>query len=144
QPLLGWFHCHHVLDEAFVAGDPFYQEFLIPYDRRYLSACKLIDNDDATIVFAAMRGSPQGPMPDSANASLHRLPPHLCRACRIGMQNFVYSSQAPVGHTLVDRLRQPLILMSPGGDVIHTNRAASRLLQTTKLICIEGGKLQMP
>ena len=33
-----WLHCHEHFDEAFVAGDPFYQEFLLPHGARYLTA----------------------------------------------------------------------------------------------------------
>ncbi|WP_018411292.1 hypothetical protein [Methyloversatilis thermotolerans] len=29
-----WAHCHEVFDDAFVASDPFYQEFLLPYGGR--------------------------------------------------------------------------------------------------------------
>jgi hypothetical protein len=32
-----WVHCHEHLSDQFVARDPFYQEFLIPYGSRYVS-----------------------------------------------------------------------------------------------------------
>jgi hypothetical protein len=44
RPLFSWVHCHEELDDEYVAHSPFYQEFLLPYDRRYLTACKLVDN----------------------------------------------------------------------------------------------------
>lgn len=139
-----WMHCHEVLDEAFVANDPFFQEFLIPYDRRYLSACKLVETPEATVVFAAMNGAAQGPMPPEALAFMERLLPHLRRACRINLQNFVYSTQALVGHMLVNKLRQPVILMSVSGEVMHSNEAGQELLRSTELVQLEDGRLKLP
>ena len=144
RPLGQWTHCHEFLDDKFVAAHPFYQEFLIPYDRRYLSACKLVETPEATVIFAAMNGAAQGPMTPEALAFMDNLLPHLRRACRISLQNFVYSTQALVGHMLVNKLRQPVILMTVGGDVMHSNEAAQELLRSTDLVQVEEGRLKLP
>jgi len=144
RPLGEWTHCHEIVSEDEVARHPFYQEFLIPYDRRYMSGCKLVDTPDATVVFATLTGAAQGPLSEKARSFMDRLLPHLRRACRIGIQNFVYSSQALVGHLLVNKLRQPVILMSPGGEVMHNNEAAQELLRSTGLVRVEDGKLKLP
>jgi DNA-binding CsgD family transcriptional regulator len=144
KPLLGWTHCHEELDDEHVAKDPFYQEFLLPYDRRYMSACKIVDNNDATIILSTLSGTAQGPLSRQSVAFLDRLLPHFSRACRIGVRNFIYSTQALVGHTLVNKLRQPVILMTTDGDVIHVNAAANRMLESTYLVQIENGKLKLP
>ena len=139
-----WTHCHEVLDEQVVATHPFYQEFLLPYDRRYMTATKLVDMPEATVVLAALSGTAEGPVGPEARVFLDRLLPHLQRACRIGLRNFVYSTQALVGHLLVSKLRQPVILMSPGGDVMHSNEAAQELLRATRLVGVNEGKLRLP
>jgi DNA-binding CsgD family transcriptional regulator len=139
-----WTHCQDVVTEQEVATSPFYQEFLLPYDRRYMTACKLVETSDATVVFSTLRGVAQGPLPAAAQDFLDRLLPHLQRACRIGIRNFVYSSQALVGHLLVDKLRQPVILMTPGGEVMHVNEAAQALLRSTRLVAIDEGRLRLP
>ncbi|HEY8605651.1 MAG TPA: helix-turn-helix transcriptional regulator [Noviherbaspirillum sp.] len=144
RPLFGWVHCHELLDDDYVANSPIYQEFLLPYDRRYLTGCKVVDNAEATVVLAAMRGVAQGPMPPEAVAFLERLLPHFARACRIGVKNFIYSTQALVGHTLVSKLRQPVILISGEGEVVHVNESAQRLLQSTRLARVEAGMLRLP
>ena len=144
RPMGEWTHCHEILSEEEVARHPFYQEFLIPYDRRYMSGCKLADTPDATVVFVTLTGQAQGPLGPEQQAFLDRLLPHLRRATRIGIQNFVYSSQALVGHLLVNKLRQPVILMSPGGEVMHANEAAHELLRSTSLVEIADGKLKLP
>lgn len=144
RPLGGWTHCHEILSEEVVARHPFYQEFLIPHDRRYMSACKLVDAPEATVVLATLSSEREGPLGADALAFVDRLLPHFRRACRIALQNFVYSTQALVGHMLVDKLRQPVILMSTAGEVMHTNEAARELLRSTSLVRVEDGRLQLP
>lgn len=144
RPLGDWTHCHEILGEDVVATHPFYQDFLIPHDRRYMSACKLVDAPEATVVLATLSSQAQGPLPAASVAFLERLLPHFRRACRIALQNFVYSTQALVGHMLVNKLRQPVILMSTAGEVMHTNDAAQVLLRSTSLVGVENGKLRLP
>jgi DNA-binding CsgD family transcriptional regulator len=139
-----WTHCHHELSEELVAEHPFYQEFLLPHDRRYLTATKLVDTPEATVVFAMLSSERQGPLPAQAIAFLERLMPHLRRAVRISIRNFVYSTQALVGHMLVNKLRQPVILMSTSGEVMHSNEAAQELLRSTRLVQVQDGRLKLP
>lgn len=139
-----WTHCHEELDEDVVATHPFYQEFLIPYDRRYMTATKLVDSAEATVVFASLSSERQGPIADGAVAFLDRLMPHLRRAFRISIQNFVYSTQTLVGHMLVNKLRQPVILMSTTGEVMHSNEAAQELLRSTRVVQVQEGRLKLP
>lgn len=139
-----WLHCHEHFDDAFVAGDPFYQEFLIPHGARYLSACKLVENAEATVILACLRRTGEGPMPADALDFLDRLRPHLQRAVRLGLARFVYSAQALVGHALVDKLRQPVMLLTTTGDVVLANEAAHCLLGSTSLVQLADGRLVLP
>jgi len=141
RPVHAWTHCHRELDEAFVARDPFYQDFLLPYDRRFLSGTKLLDSGDAQVIFCTLSSPSSGPLCGEGLAFLDRLLPHLSRAVRLSLQNFVYSTQALVGHLMVNKLRQPVILVSPGGDVMHTNEAAQQLLQATEMVRVEEGRI---
>jgi DNA-binding CsgD family transcriptional regulator len=138
-----WMHFPQQLgDDA--AAHPLYQEFLIPEDRRYNTCCKLVDQSEATVIFSVLSGEAEGPLPPDALAFLDKLLPHLQRACRIGLQNFVYSTQALVGHMLVSKLRQPVMLVTPEGELIHRNLAADELLRSTTLAAVEGGRLRLP
>ncbi|CAN7649706.1 helix-turn-helix transcriptional regulator [Massilia sp. LjRoot122] len=139
-----WLHCHEHFDEAFVAGDPFYQEFLIPHGARYLTACKLVENGEATVLMACLRRPGEGPMPPEAQAFLDSLRPHLQRAARMGVAQFVYSAQALVGHALVDKLRQPVMLLTTSGDVVLANEAARSLLGSTSLVQVADKRLVLP
>jgi DNA-binding CsgD family transcriptional regulator len=144
QPPGTWTHCHEVVSEEEVATHPFYQEFLIPHDRRYMSGTRLVDTPEATVILATLTSSVQGPLTRQQVAFLDRLLPHLQRACRIGLQHFVYSTQALVGHMLVNKLRQPVILMTPTAEVMHANEAAQALLRRTPAVQVVDGRLRMP
>jgi DNA-binding CsgD family transcriptional regulator/PAS domain-containing protein len=144
QTLDSWLHCHEHFDERFVAADPFYQDFLIPHGARYLSACKLADSEDATVILGCLRRPADGPLPPEALAFVDRLRPHLQRAVRLSQAQFVYSAQALVGHALVDKLRQPVMLLTTNGDVVLTNDAARRLLGSTDLARVEDERLVLP
>lgn len=144
RPLGGWLHCHEHVPEEVVAEHPFYQEFLIPYDRRYTSGVKLVDNEDATLILATLTSAAQGPLRGEALEFLDFLLPHLRRASRLSLRNFVYSTQALVGHMLVSKLRQPVLLMNPDGQVMHANEAAQAMMRNTRLVEVVDGRLQLP
>lgn len=137
-------HYPAMLAEDVVATHPIYQEFLIPYDRHYCTQCNLVDTPQATVLLSTLGGEAEGPLSAAAEAFLDRLVPHLQRACRIGIRAFVYSHQALVGNLLVSRLRQPVILMTAGGNVMHSNEAAQELLRHTSLVQVKDGMLRLP
>lgn len=139
-----WTHCHEIVSDEEVARHPFYQEFLLPYDRRYMSGTKLVDTPHGAVVFVTLTSTSQGPLPAPTQQFLGRLFPHLQRAARIGLRHFVYSNQAVAGQMLVNQLRQPVVLMTPSGDVVHTNAAAQELMRSTRLVAVEGGRLVVP
>jgi len=139
-----WLHCHEAFDEAFVAQDPFYQEFLIPVGRRYVSGCKLVDDDQTCVIFSVLRGVADQPLGPPEVAFLIKLTPHLQRAIQMQLQRFVFSAKALVGHALVNRLRQPVMLLTVDGNVVLSNPAAERLCATTALIKVAQGHLQLP
>lgn len=141
---LTWTHCHEVLDEDFVANSPFYQEFLIPYGLRYMSACKVVDDENAIVIFSTLRRPEQGPLASASIAFLNKLMPHVARVCRLSVKNFVYSTQALVGHALINKLRQPVVLTTLKGNVVHANEAANTLFTKSSIVSIRNNQLIFP
>ncbi|HET8746097.1 MAG TPA: helix-turn-helix transcriptional regulator [Ramlibacter sp.] len=143
KPALTWTHFPQDLPPD-MQSLPLYRDFLVPYDRAFGSACVLADTPEASVVFTTLSGAAEGPLPAPALAFLDRLLPHLARACRISLRSFVYSTQALVGHLLVNRLRQPVILAGTGGEVVHMNPAAQQLLRSVDLVQVAQGRLRLP
>ena len=139
-----WAHCHEAFDDDFVARDPFYQEFLIPIGKRYVSGCKLIDDANVCVIFAALRDVGRSPMGSAEIQFLDKLIPHLARAVRMQIQNYTFSTKALVGHALVNKLRQPVMLLTTDGGVVLANEAATQLLSSTPCVGIVDGRIDLP
>jgi DNA-binding CsgD family transcriptional regulator len=139
-----WVHCHEVFNDEFVSRDPFYQEFLIPVGRRYVSLCKLVDDANACVIFGVLRAVGETPLEQPEIRFLEKLTPHMARAARMQVQNFVFSTKALIGHALVNKLRQPVMLLTTDNSVVLVNEAASRLLTSTSLVRLVDGKLALP
>jgi DNA-binding CsgD family transcriptional regulator len=139
-----WMHCHEMFDDDFVARDPFYQEFLIPIGRRYVSGYKLVDNENVCVVFSVLRAVGENPLGSPEIQFLDKLLPHLARAVRMQLQNYTFSTKALVGHALVNKLRQPVMLLTTDGSVVLANEAANRLLSSTSLVGVVDGRLRLP
>jgi DNA-binding CsgD family transcriptional regulator len=139
-----WLHCHEVFDEAFVSRDPFYQDFLIPIGKRYVSGCKLVDDANVMVLFSALRGVGEQPLGPAEIQFLDKLLPHLTRAVRMQVQNYTFSTKALVGHALVNKLRQPVMLLTTDSSVVLANEAAGNLLASTSLVRISDGRLHLP
>ena len=139
-----WLHCHEMFDDDFVARDPFYQEFLIPIGRRYVSGCKLIDNTSVCVVFSVLRAVGENPLGSPEIQFLDRLIPHLTRAVQMQLQNYTFSTKALIGHALVNKLRQPVMLLTTDGSVVLANEAAKRLSSLSSLVGVTDGRLQLP
>lgn len=143
-PSLGCFHDHEVFDDSYVANSEFYQEFLLPYGVRYLTALKVIENEDISFSIGCLRSPEQGPLPIEAVRFINQLMPHLHRAVRMNTSHFIYSTQALIGHALINKLKQAVILTTTRGKVILTNHAAEQLLTGTAAISIRDEYLCMP
>lgn len=144
QPVRQWLHCHTHFDDAFVHANRFFQRFLLPLGRRYVSVCKLIDDERVAVMFACLRGAEQGPLAPDAVALLERLTPHLARAVAQQATRYVFSTDDLVGHAFVSRWGQPVILTTTGGEVLRVNGAAERLLQSTSIVHVAGRALILP
>jgi DNA-binding CsgD family transcriptional regulator len=139
-----WLHCHEIFDDDFVARDPFYQDFLIPIGKRYVSGVKLVDNANVCVLFSVLRAVGESPLGSSEIQFLDKLIPHMTRAVRMQIQNYTFSTKALVGHALVNKLRQPVMLLTTDGSVVLANEAATRLLSSTALVRVSDGKLHLP
>lgn len=99
------FHDHEVFDDDYVAKSEFYQAFLLPYGVRYLTALKVIESDAISFSIGCLRGPEQGPLSKASVELAKQLLPHLHRAVKINASHFTYSTQALIGHSLVNKMK---------------------------------------
>ena len=123
-----WLYCHELLSDEFVEQDPFYQGLIIPNGLRYVAARKVYEDDNVSVVLAIFHGLGLPPVSRAQTCLADTLAPHLERAIRLSLNNFVYSTQALVGVEIVNRLRYPVFLLKTDGQVVHMNTAARQML----------------
>jgi len=134
-----WMHCHENFDDAYVATSPFYQEFLIPHGGRYLSAVKLIDDEDVIFMLGLMRGSgsqPLGPMELPTMVLLHH-------HARQALQDFLHLRTAfaelGVAREILAPFGRAMLLIDETRRIQFRNDAAQELLSDTSSIFLDRG-----
>lgn len=123
-----WINCWEVFDDAFVARDPFYQEFLIPYGGRYVSGVKLLQDDSMSVLLGVHRGN-GSPRLDLAEILVcQRLAHHLTGALQMHRSQLRLRQENRLGLELLTRLRAPIVLIDDQRQIQQANPAARALL----------------
>jgi DNA-binding CsgD family transcriptional regulator len=140
-PVGHWMHSHQLFDDAAVASNPFYQEFMIPHGARHLSGTKLYEDANALVLFSALRGVSQPPLNEGEMLVLDRLKLHLVRA----MQNYVYLGstfgEPGAARRLLDHFHHPMFLVDEQRHVRFRNSLAQDLLRAGDYLQEKAGSL---
>ncbi|MFK7964414.1 MAG: helix-turn-helix transcriptional regulator [Burkholderiaceae bacterium] len=136
-----WMHCHEHFDDAFVAHDRFYQEFLIPYGGRYLSATKISHDEQETVFFACLRGPRDKPLNEDEIQALERLRLHIAAALTIFSQLRAQRVETTVGSYMLRRLKQAVLLVDDERRVRYINNAAESFISQSQSLQVQARQL---
>ena len=136
-----WFHCHQVFDEQFVAENAFYQEFLLPHGGRYMSATKLIDDEDWVFMLGLMRGVGRDPLGDADRHLLATLKHHAAEAMRNHLYLRTSFAELEMARTLFDQFRYPMLVIDDSRRIWHANEPARSFLQRQQMLRDDRGIL---
>lgn len=136
-----WLHDHEYFDAAFIENHPFYRDFLIPYGGRYLSATKIVDDDERLIVLAVMRGNRQLPFNAEERVDLERLKRHLRAALSIQANLRATTAELQTGADLLNQFDRPMILIDGERRIRYRNDAAGRTLDAGDYVHDRSGSL---
>lgn len=135
-----WFHCWEHFDEAHVAADPFYQQFLIPYGSRYASGIKLLEDPSMCVILGVHRG-PNTPVLDTDEKVVcTRLARHLKDAVVAHRGNERLRIQGRLGMELLARMRAPVALLDEQRTLVYANTPAKQLLSAGRAVVERGGR----
>ncbi|HEY8359506.1 MAG TPA: LuxR C-terminal-related transcriptional regulator [Ramlibacter sp.] len=123
-----WMNCQEHFGAAYVAGSRFYQDFLIPHGGRYLSATKLIDDDQMTFLFGVMRGNGSSPLTAAELLDLGKYGAHLAEAMRGMMAMRGAFAELRAARELLSQFGYPMLLIDETRWLWHRNDAAVRWL----------------
>jgi DNA-binding CsgD family transcriptional regulator len=142
-PVAHWHSCHERFDQAFVDNNEFFQDFLIPYGSRYMSAVKLIDTESYTAVLGVHHALDRGPIGAGALAFLKRLTPHFQRAMRLIYEHSRLHDQWSIIKATLDSLDYATAVCDTSGELLVGNEAALGILHQGDGIRLKVGRIEL-
>jgi DNA-binding CsgD family transcriptional regulator len=136
--------CHRHFSDAFVAADPYHQEFLIPYGLRYCTVIKAYEEDDKVVIFGVHRGVGMTPLSDDEEAVVRRLAPHLYHALAMYFQLQKLAGPSFIGLETLNRLPYPMLLLDESRRLVYQNDLARELISRSALVHCNQGLLCGP
>lgn len=137
-----WLHGKDRFDDAFVARDPFFQEFLLPHGGRHTSYAKLLQDGDSAVLLLLQGARGRPPLGEEELALLDRLRPHLGSAVRMHTEwRGRLVGETGLACRIVSRLRQALVLTDADLRIVYCNPAAQRLLARANAFSERNGHL---
>lgn len=138
-----WFNCWEIFDEDFVARDPFYQEFLIPYGGRYVSGTAVLRQDDTLVMLGVHRGVNSNKLRSDEMQMCQRLARHLSEAIQLHYATIKLKARVRLGAQLLSRLQLPVIVVDAQRKVEQINDAAEALLRRARQMFLKNDSLYM-
>ena len=136
-----WFACEEHFDEAFVSRNAFYQDYLIPLGARYLYGTKLHDDESATVLLGHLSRVGNPPLSAAEKEAFRRLSTHLQKALDIRKTLEASSDRHSVGAELLEKLRQPMLLIDNERRITYRNHSARALLGRRDIVYESEGLL---
>lgn len=125
-----WMRCHDHFDDEYVANSSFYQDFQIPSGGRYVSAGKVFQDAELAVIFGIFRPIGTTPLSTDELAIARRLGVHLGKAVELWRSQKHLAREASAGMTVIDRMRQPVIVVDDQRRVLFSNPGGRHLLDT--------------
>jgi DNA-binding CsgD family transcriptional regulator len=136
-----WMHCHEHFDEAFVARDSFYQDFLIPYGGRFLTSGKLIEDANVVFMLGVMRGFGNLPIGPAEMPFLQSLEHHAREALGIHLGLRKAYAELEMANALLSQFDFPMFLVDESRGIWHRNQSAIDLLARGDCVLEQDGVL---
>lgn len=141
SPIGRWFSCEEHFDDAFAENNEFYRDYLIPMGGRYLFGGKLHDDQRTTVLLGTITRVGRPPLTADEKSAFLRLADHIRKALDLGRELASRSNTLSVGAELLEKLRQPMILIDAHRRIAYRNRNAAALLGRRDVVQEQDGLL---
>lgn len=135
-------HCRMIVGDDELRATRVYREVLAPDGIEYTLGVSLIEDDETSSFFAALRGPDGPPFGDEECRLLEALVPHLRRALRIYRRFALLDLDRMAALEGLDQIAVGIVVARADGALICANRAAEDLLRSAKNLAVEDGRLQ--
>ena len=128
-------------DAAFVARNPFYQEYTKSLGMRHTLDMTMGRGAETETFLAVMRASSQGPYDPGGEAVFHRCARHFERVMNLAKKLEHAQHGGTLASAALDRLRLGVVVVSIAGCVVLSNRAAEEACTPGEELQLRNGKL---
>lgn len=136
-----WTNCWDAFDDEFVARDPFYQEFLIPYGGRYASGTKLLQEGPVSVILGVHRGLGSEKLTRSEIEVCQRLARHLAVALKQHQVYLQRQQSSVLGAELLSKIPTPVALVDDERRLLNANPAGREFLERGSTLIENDGRL---
>lgn len=140
----GWYQCHTHVTEEFVHLSDLYQKILLPIGLRFVATHELIWDEKLCVFWSISTSQQRQPLNSQELAFLDRLMPHLKRIVMAQRHFYEFSLDNLVGYNLIDKLTQPVMLLTLSGQRVHQNQSMQCFLEQTNFVQVIENKLILP
>lgn len=141
---VGWYQCHSHVTDDFVENSALYQQILLPIGLRYVATHELLWDEKICVFWSISTSESRGPLQQQDLLFLNQLLPHLKNVMQTRYHLFELSLNNIVGYNLINQLKQPIILLSLSGQVVHYNQTMHDFLTQNTDIKIQNHQLILP
>jgi DNA-binding CsgD family transcriptional regulator len=120
--------CHDELDEKYVSGSEFYQDFLIPHGPRYVAGGNIYREQGRNVHIAFNHLVGRSRFEGTKREALGGVMFHLARWMKLMVRADWLREAAAGSQAGIDMLDKGLVFLDDMGRVLHANPAAVRLL----------------
>lgn len=139
-----WVQCHKLFGDSTADFVQTHQQMISTFGARYSAGCKLFQDQEILALLIILTSELRQPLSETEFNFINRLTPHIKRVIQLQKHLYRFSMAALVGYAMINKLHQPVILLSLTGTVLHVNTAATHLMQQTEIIKIQNNNFAMP
>jgi len=133
--------CCDYFDEAFVASNPFYQDFLIPYGIRHVAGAKVFEDARQIATIGVQMPVGVGPVSDAGMVLLRRLVAQLVIALHVYFEQRDEAAEPGVGAALLDRFRSPALVIDEIRGLHYANPPGYDWLGSGRGLLLRDGRI---
>lgn len=136
-----WVHCNELFDDAFVASDPFYQEYLLPNGGRWVSGIKLATSDDRAFSLMVTRRAELGPLAGDDFLACDLLSFHIAKAYAFAQLHAQLKRQHAAAELALQHVGSPIFMLDGECRLLFSNQLARSLLSSGSVFSESEGRI---
>lgn len=136
-PFQGWMYDSQHFTEQEINQTQVYQQVLQPLNIQFGSAIQLIYDQKICVILALLTSPHRGALSSSELQPIYDMLPMLQQKIQQHRHHFEYSTRTLLGSQLIQKLKQPIAMISLNGIILEMNHEAKQLFENNPHIDIQ-------